>query len=274
MKISVITPCFNSEKYISATIKSVLGQTALINGDIQLEYIICDGASSDQTVSIIKSFNHPAIQVFSEKDKGMYEALSKGLERCSGDVVCYINAGDMYFSSAFSVISKIFNSYNYIQFLTGRSTVINLDGEILESSLPFMYRSELLMRGYYGTKLPFVQQESTFWRKNLITSEIINELKNYKLAGDLYLWTKFIEKASLYIVDSQLGAFRIHPGQLSENKQRYFAEASKFLGSQNIFNDLIAFKDSLIWKLPPNLKKKANSAGIINYDLTSQKWTF
>ena len=91
MKISIITVCFNSQQTIRATIKSVLSQSYK-----QVEYIIIDGASTDNTVKIIKEFSN-SIDVFvSESDAGIYDAINKGISKSSGDVVGLLHADDVF----------------------------------------------------------------------------------------------------------------------------------------------------------------------------------
>jgi FkbM family methyltransferase len=107
-KITIVTPCFNAGKYIHETIESVLNQRAVLSGRVGLEFIICDGKSSDNTVAIAQSFNHPAVTIVSEKDQGMYEALAKGLVRATGDICAYLNAGDVYAPAAFDAVLDIF----------------------------------------------------------------------------------------------------------------------------------------------------------------------
>lgn len=91
MKISIITVCFNSQQTIRATIKSVLRQSYK-----QVEYIIIDGASTDNTIKIIKEFSN-SIDVFvSESDAGIYDAINKGISKSSGDVVGLLHADDVF----------------------------------------------------------------------------------------------------------------------------------------------------------------------------------
>ncbi len=95
-KFSIITTCYNAEKYIKETIESVLQQTEFLNSKCELEYIIIDGDSKDNTNSIIKHYSklYPQIKHFIEKDEGLYDGLSKGFKYVSGDVMGYLNAGD------------------------------------------------------------------------------------------------------------------------------------------------------------------------------------
>ena len=107
MKLSIITPCYNSENFIEETIESVLSQ----RGDFEIEYIIVDGGSTDRTLSIVRKYNDwiesgsfpikcskANITYISERDKGMYDALAKGFKLVTGDIIAYINSDDFYLS--------------------------------------------------------------------------------------------------------------------------------------------------------------------------------
>ena len=92
MKISIITAAFNSAETIADTMESVLAQTY---GDI--EYIVVDGASKDRTMDIVKAFEprfEGRMKWISETDRGIYDAMNKGLAMADGDYVCFLNAGD------------------------------------------------------------------------------------------------------------------------------------------------------------------------------------
>jgi glycosyltransferase involved in cell wall biosynthesis len=93
-KVSIITICFNAENTISDTIQSVINQTYQ-----NIEYIIVDGASKDQTLNIVNSFSSPMIKVISEPDKGLYDALNKGFKMATGDIIAALHADDLYASN-------------------------------------------------------------------------------------------------------------------------------------------------------------------------------
>jgi glycosyltransferase len=92
MKVSIITVCHNSETTIESAIQSVLGQDYVNN----IEYIIVDGKSTDNTLSIIEKYHNRISKFLSEKDNGMYFALNKGIEMASGDIVGILNSDDFY----------------------------------------------------------------------------------------------------------------------------------------------------------------------------------
>lgn len=115
MKISVVTVSFNEEKNIAKTIESVLNQTTK-----DIEYIICDGKSTDKTAEIAQAykekFTSKGIEyvVNSEKDSGIYDAMNKGIEKATGEYICFLNAGDWFYNNEIveNVINKISASDN------------------------------------------------------------------------------------------------------------------------------------------------------------------
>ncbi|MBT5492608.1 glycosyltransferase, partial [bacterium] len=104
MKISIITVVWNNKATIKDAIDSVLSQT---HKDI--EYIIIDGASSDGTIEIVKSYGDKITKFVSEPDKGLYDAMNKGISLCSGDVVGILNSDDFYIDEF--VISKVVKEF-------------------------------------------------------------------------------------------------------------------------------------------------------------------
>ena len=103
MKISIITVCYNAEDTISDTIQSVLSQ------DYEdVEYIIIDGKSTDRTLEIIQAIKN-GIQLISEKDKGIYDAMNKGINIATGDVIGILNADDVYKNN--QVLTDVMNAF-------------------------------------------------------------------------------------------------------------------------------------------------------------------
>ena len=90
-KFSIITVTYNAEKVLEDTIQSVISQTYH-----HIEYIIVDGASKDGTISIINRYRPHIHTVVSEPDKGLYDAMNKGIALASGDYLCFLNAGDCF----------------------------------------------------------------------------------------------------------------------------------------------------------------------------------
>ena len=91
MKVSIITAVYNGAEHIQSCIESVLGQDYA-----HIEYIVVDGASKDNTLEIVQSFGNKIAHIISEPDKGMYDAMNKGLKLATGDIVGILNADDFY----------------------------------------------------------------------------------------------------------------------------------------------------------------------------------
>lgn len=108
MKVTIITPCLNSEKTITQTIESVLKQTYQ-----DIEYIIVDGKSTDRTVEIIKKYIplfSGRLNYISEKDQGIYDAMNKGLLQASGEIIGIINSDDWYETDAVEKVVQCFQA--------------------------------------------------------------------------------------------------------------------------------------------------------------------
>ena len=107
-KISIITVSFNSAKTIKETIESIL-----IQDYNNIEYIIIDGGSSDETINIVKSYSEKISYFISEKDNGIYDAMNKGIKVATGDIVGILNSDDFYPNSfVLSNVAKTFKKYN------------------------------------------------------------------------------------------------------------------------------------------------------------------
>jgi len=105
MKVSIVTVAYNAASTIKDTIESVLSQKG-----IDLEYIIVDGGSKDDTVQIIESFGAKIHKFISEPDKGIYDGMNKGVKMASGDIVGILNSDDFYMDE--NVLQKVVEKFN------------------------------------------------------------------------------------------------------------------------------------------------------------------
>ena len=175
MKISIITTNFNTDKYLEQTIKSILGQ----KGDFELEYIITDGGSKDNSLEIIKKYekeikdgkwgNHITFRWISEKDKGQSDGINKGLKMATGDIVAFLNADDLYTDGALDKVTRYFTDNPDCMWLTGYCPVINEDGEEIRKLIT-KYK-ELKLSVFSLNQLLIdnnISQPATFWRAKVI----------------------------------------------------------------------------------------------------------
>lgn len=111
MLFTIITVCFNSEKTIERTIQSVLNQTCR-----DYEYIIVDGASTDKTMEIVRKYEplfEGRMHWISEKDRGIYDAMNKGIRKASGELIGIVNSDDYYEKDALAIMKGIYTGYEY-----------------------------------------------------------------------------------------------------------------------------------------------------------------
>ena len=113
-KISIITVTKNSEKYLEKNILSVNNQSYK-----NYEHIIIDGKSTDKTLKIIKKHKDKIKFFVSEKDKGLYDAMNKGIKKCSGDIIGILNSDDIYYKKTLKIVNEYFSKYKNLDFLFG-----------------------------------------------------------------------------------------------------------------------------------------------------------
>ncbi|AUC77998.1 glycosyltransferase [Nonlabens sp. MB-3u-79] len=215
-KITVVTPNYNQGDYIEQTITSVLNQNYP-----NLEYIIMDGGSTDNSLAIIKKHEKELAYWVSEKDAGMYDALNKGFSKSSGDIMCWINSDDVLWEDSLFYVAKAFQ--NKIQWLQGYPSVINENGELIFQRAP-VYSKYYFYLFRYIKNFSFIQQESTFWSRSLWEKAGSKLDSSFSVAADFDLWLRFFEFETLYCTKKQLAAFRIRPGQKSSDKEKYLRE--------------------------------------------------
>lgn len=126
-RFSIITVTYNAEKVIEKTIQCVLSQTYN-----NYEYIIVDGASKDRTLSIINQYRELITRVISEPDKGLYDAMNKGIAASSGDYLCFLNAGDIFHATdTLHQMVKTIRGEELPDILYGETAIVDKEGQFL-----------------------------------------------------------------------------------------------------------------------------------------------
>lgn len=207
MKISIITVCFNSEKYIRNAIESVLGQTYS-----NIEYIIIDGDSKDQTMQIVKSYGDSIQVVVSEPDKGIYDAMNKGLKLATGDVVAILNSDDFYDNP--NVIFNIVECFS----------LNNPDG--IYGDLNVVYRDDItrLKRQYLADKFNVNSlangimpgHATIFLKRDLFTKFGFYSL-NYPISADFELLVRFLYANKIKLKYLPQIVLKARTGGISDN---------------------------------------------------------
>jgi glycosyltransferase involved in cell wall biosynthesis len=267
-----VTACRNAARYIEETVQSVLAQTLFRAGQWELEYLVFDGASTDGTLDILRPYERHGIKVVSEPDSGFYAALAKGLQRTTGDYVAYLNAGDLLHPAGLSIAADCL-ALPGVDWLTGYQAVCNERSQVTHCGLPYRYRRNLFACGAYGTLLPFLQQESTVWRRRLHSGVDFNVLEKLRFAGDSYLWKCFAATCEVYVVRGLIGSFRIHQGQISERMEEYRRELGTFCRPASALERVQCIMDRVLWAAPERVKATANRSTMILCDHARQAWT-
>lgn len=265
-KITVVTCTYNAAQYLPGTISSIKAQHYP-----NIEWIVIDGGSTDGTVEILRQHNDVIDYWVSEPDRGMYDAIAKGFEKANGEILCWLNAGDIFMPSALCLVTELFGKYPSVNWMTGMQCTHLPSGTVVSCFVPVMYSQDLIRCGAYGESLPVIQQESTFFRKSMLSSVDMERFRQFKVAGDLYLWCCFAAREQLTVVCAALGSFCIHEGQLSENRALYRREANSFLEMLTLRTWIKTKLQIPLQYLPRRLKKAIAGRNMLVWE-KGRKW--
>ena len=262
MKFAVVTPVRDGGELLADTMRSILAQSAVASGRVQVEYLVLDGESSDDTVAIAERFAEQApsgmtVSVTSSADSGMYDALARGLQRVSADWYGYLNAGDLWDPQALDMLADI-SEQTDAEWVCGLHAYYAASGRLVHTRLPYRYKQDLLRAGAYGRGLPTVQQESTFWNDRLHRTIDVATLRSYRVAGDSYLWWTFAQTSEPTIVQALLGGFRYHGGHLGVDRAEYRTELERISGPLPNLARLQIPGQLALWEQPARVKARMN----------------
>jgi glycosyltransferase involved in cell wall biosynthesis len=199
-KISIVTPSFNQGKFLEETLLSILGQ-----GYPNLEYVVIDGGSSDQSVEIIQKYAPNLHYWHSKSDKGHGDALNQGFIKTSGEIMAWLNSDDKYYPWTLRAVAEIFSTFPEVNWIVGFNSWWNDKGVATNAKRVPKNIYDFLIGDF-----DWIQQESVFWRRGLWEKAGGQINENYKLMVDGELWTRFFLHDDLYIVDCLLGGYRSH----------------------------------------------------------------
>jgi len=227
MKISIITICYNSASTIEDTIKSVIAQNYL-----DLEYIIVDGGSKDDTLKIIEKYRDKIAKIISEPDKGIYDAMNKGIVLATGEVVGIINSDDFYEHN--TVLIEVFSCFENNKIDACYGNIKYVDRLAKEKQVRFWkagkYKKEKLNSGW------IIPHPAFFVRK-----EVYNRLgsfnTDFRIAADYELMLRFLQNnTAVQYLDSTLVCMREggFSGQSFAQRKKGWAELKKAWQSNNL----------------------------------------
>jgi|GEM_PF-1898902 len=205
MKISIVIPNYNYGKYIKRAIDSVLLQDYL-----DKEVVVVDGGSTDETVEILKGYGNK-IRWISEKDRGQWDAINKGLYMVHGEIFAYLNSDDWYELNIFNVVADAFKD-NTVALVYGKCRLVSAKEEVINEPPHSLDRGLLLN---YGNMTP---QPSTFFRRRGLIDE--GGIGNFKYMMEHDMNLKVLKHGDAKYVDRVFSNFAIHEGQKSSQENQ------------------------------------------------------
>ncbi|HSU68615.1 MAG TPA: glycosyltransferase [Tepidisphaeraceae bacterium] len=213
-RITLVTPVRNGQQWIRQTVESVLGQDYP-----KLEYIVVDGGSSDDTLKILDEYRDRIDRIISEPDEGMYDAVGKGFDLATGDVLGYLNADDLMEPGGLLRVGEFFARHRFAKVIYHEDTV-TMDGWRFPNIAQPHVGAYKLLSGHT------LFQDGIFFRKSAYRmAGGIN--RAMKRAGDWELWFRLSRMWGLRRAPGHVSSFRIRKGQISENRAAYDAEAAE-----------------------------------------------
>lgn len=232
--VSIITPSFNRATFIEDTIRAVITQTYP-----HIEYIVIDGASTDETVDILESYAKTGkLHYISEPDKGMYDAINKGLERCRGDIIGYINTDDLYFPWTAQVVVDYFNSHPDVKMIFGDSLVSDIVVNSKKLNIMPTY-SERWMRS--GGIIP---QPTVFFRRS-VYEKIGKFQMDVQYLADCEYWLRILNDGFKIKKIHEILAIEVnHIDTIREKYKNVVSDEKKYLQKKYGYN--IPFKKIIL----------------------------
>ena len=281
-KISLVTTCYNHKDYIAETIESILSQNYP-----NLEYIVIDDGSTDGSWDIIQKYKDKL--TLCERIEGYRDtptvAINYAFSKTNGEIMGWLNSDDILLPKCLLNLKKIFEENPDVSWITGMASTININSLIVNSNLRFKSKYDYLIGDW-----AVIQQESTFWRRDLWDKAGSKLEGKYKWAFDTELWTRFFMLAEHTHVNTLLGAFRkgVQSKSISDEKsfstpsEEYLKEMKQRIGlklkfevwfyyfCKKIFWPIFFLLPQKVIKHTPLLKKYTYS--LLEYSFEDDLW--
>jgi len=240
-RISIVTPSYNQGQFLEKTILSVLNQRYP-----NLEYIVLDGGSVDNSVDIIKRYVDQLSHWESGPDKGQAAAIAKGFKYSTGTILGWLNSDDLLMPNALTEVAETFMSSREICAVTGRCVIVDSDGKPFSVNIP-VERSWRTML-YLGTGF---YQMATFWRRSAY--EAVGQLNSqmyFSFDADLFL--RLRKYGRIEVTKNYLAAYRWHRKSKTKNSQRIMRAENRMIQKRYAkVNDLVVVFSHVFKRIRP-----------------------
>jgi glycosyltransferase involved in cell wall biosynthesis len=198
-KISIVTPSYNQAAYVPWTVRSVLLQRYP-----NLEYVVMDGGSKDNSVEVLQPYVDRLAHFQSARDKGQSDAIKRGFDRCSGDIMAYLNSDDMLAPGTLHYVADFFARNPDVDAVYSHR--LTVDGR----NRAKWYWILPPHSDWYQSRWDLIPQESCFWRRRIF-DKVGNVDDSLRFAIDYDLFVRFMQAGGKMVrVDRFLGVFREH----------------------------------------------------------------
>jgi glycosyltransferase involved in cell wall biosynthesis len=205
LRFSLITPSYNHAAFIGRTIDSVLGQT----GEFDLDYRVIDGASSDGTVDILRSYG-ARLSWVSERDRGQIDAINKGLRGTTGDIVGWVNSDDVLLPGALARVAAAFAAHPDVEWVHGRCRIIDEHDRTMRRWIS-AYKHYRCRHHSFANLLTenYVSQMTAFWRRH-VHDEIGYLDPAFDLSFDYDLFLRLARRGAPIYLEDEIACFRMY----------------------------------------------------------------
>lgn len=203
-KVSIVTVCYNAVEELEKTIISVLNQTYT-----NIEYIVIDGGSTDGTKDIIHKYHHLIADYISEPDKGIYDAMNKGIDLATGEWINFMNAGDCFVNE--NVIA------NVVPALQGGHDVVFGNTIMING-----WQMKLSKGQLYPDRFPKIGHQSSFVKTSLMKENHFNT--KYIISADFdFLYKIYKEGKDFFYIDTEVASYNMD-GTSSNHRELLYRE--------------------------------------------------
>jgi glycosyltransferase involved in cell wall biosynthesis len=216
MKFSIITSNKDGGRFLEETIRSVISQKV---SDIDLEYIVIDGGSTDDSLKIIRSYEQDISQIISEADQGPVSAINKGLRLASGEIVAWLNADDRYHPGTLKRVARVMTAYPNKALCFGACRIIDEEGREIRRGITRFKEAFFPMSSQFTIQcLNYISQPAMFLRLSALEAagylrEDLVAAWDYDLT--LRLWR---QGGAAYVPGPLLADFRWHQASISARR--------------------------------------------------------